>query len=67
MNRPLVSKPWRPPYDYKIGAAALPLELRAAYIAKCKEWFDNNPEPAPVPVALKPKKGPNGKQHLPRV
>ena len=48
MNRPLVSKPWRPPYDYKIGAAALPLECRAAYLAKCKEWFDNNPEPAPI-------------------
>ena len=28
---------------------------------------DPEPAPVPVPVALKPKKGPNGKQHLPRV
>jgi len=48
MNRPLVSKPWRPPADYKIGAASLPLERRDAYIAKCEEWFARNPEPPPV-------------------
>ena len=48
MNRPLVCKPWRPPRDYNIGAAAMPEERRAAYIAKCKDWHARNPESAPV-------------------
>jgi hypothetical protein len=42
---------WTPPCEYEFIAERLPVEERAAYIARCEAWFAENPprESAPRP------------------
>jgi hypothetical protein len=46
--------PWAPPVDYEFIAKYMPECEREAYIAKCKEWFENHPPPIPNTRAPKP-------------
>ena len=46
--------PWAPPIDYEFIAKYMPEREREAYVAKCKEWFESHPPPAPKTAAPKP-------------
>ena len=39
---------WTPPMDYEFVAKHLPEESQEAYVAKCKEWLEAHPLPAPI-------------------
>jgi hypothetical protein len=42
---------WRPPHEYELVAKHMHEASRAAYIARCKAWFDANKPPERVPRA----------------
>lgn len=44
---------WTPPMDYEFVARNMPEASRDAYLAKCREWLEAHPKPAPV-VAVAP-------------
>lgn len=41
-------QPWTPPSDYEFIAKHLPVGERAAYLARCTEWFAAHPPPPPA-------------------
>ena len=41
--RHVVGPKWTPPSEYEFIAERLPVEERAAYVARCEAWFAENP------------------------
>jgi hypothetical protein len=41
--RHVVGHKWTPPSEYEFTAERLPVEERAAYVARCEAWFAENP------------------------
>ena len=46
--RHVVGPKWTPPSEYEFIAERLPVEERAAYVARCEAWFAENPPRVPV-------------------